>query len=110
MRKNGLAEGSTSYMLTRMNFLFRRLQIGIRKIFTNEADFHGLSQDTGLFVDDVVQLVTIKVDGEMAAPNFLTGKPLACISRFRIILKSCSYLLCYGKMEDLKKIFWGKCV
>jgi len=54
--------------------LFSQLQIGIRKIFTEKADFNGLSGDKGLFIDDVVQLVTIKVDSEMAAPNFLTGK------------------------------------
>lgn len=46
----------------------------MRKIFTYEADFQGLSHDQGLFVDDVVQLVTIKVDARMAAPNFMTGE------------------------------------
>lgn len=50
----------------------------VTSIFDPEkADLSGISkEDPGLYVEELVQMVTFKVDAEFSEANFLTGKPL----------------------------------
>lgn len=48
-------------------------KLGVNGIFTEEADFSGINPNSGLYVDDLVQLVTVKVDNETGTTNFLSA-------------------------------------
>lgn len=52
------------------------MQYGVHDIFSDNADLSGISSDSGLFLDELVQLVTVEVDERSAQTNFFTGKIL----------------------------------
>ncbi|XP_063242522.1 uncharacterized protein LOC134542306 [Bacillus rossius redtenbacheri] len=48
--------------------------LGIKDVFSKEkADLSGMSKESGLFVDDLAQFVTIKVEPDRSETNYLTG-------------------------------------
>ncbi|XP_075228106.1 serpin B4-like [Lycorma delicatula] len=46
-------------------------EYGIQDIFSENADLTGISSDSGLFLDELVQLVTVEVDERSSETNFL---------------------------------------
>ncbi|XP_065200404.1 serpin B4-like [Planococcus citri] len=63
-----------SFEFKTISYLKKSLnELGAYKIFTSDANFNSISKDSGLFVDDIVQLVTINIDNDAATPNFLTA-------------------------------------
>jgi hypothetical protein len=51
------------------------LQFGVSDIFSKEnADLTGISKDSGLFVQELVQVVTVKVDNSTGSYNHISGE------------------------------------
>ncbi|KAK9499150.1 hypothetical protein O3M35_003652 [Rhynocoris fuscipes] len=50
---------------------------GVTDIFNNEADLSGITGMKGLYLDDLVQLVTLEVDESSSSYNFLTSSAAA---------------------------------
>jgi hypothetical protein len=49
-------------------------QFGVTDVFSKEkADLSCISKDSGLFVEELVQLVTVKVDSGSSSYNQITG-------------------------------------
>jgi len=49
-------------------------QFGVSDVFSKEkADLSCISKDSGLFVEELVQLVTVKVDNGSSSYNQITG-------------------------------------
>jgi hypothetical protein len=49
-------------------------QVGVSDVFSKEkADLSCISKDSGLFVEELVQLVTVKVDNGSSSYNQITG-------------------------------------
>lgn len=67
-----------SWLLRKDWTLFRCLQGGlanINKLFNPEvANLSGISSTDGLYVEDIVQLVTFMADSNYTEANFLTGE------------------------------------
>lgn len=49
-------------------------QLGLSSIFDSEkADLSGISKEPGLYVEELVQMVSFQVDADYSRSNFLTG-------------------------------------
>jgi hypothetical protein len=49
----------------------------VSDVFSKEkADLSGISKDSGLFVEELVQLVTVKVDNDSSSYNHIAGERL----------------------------------
>nr|XP_018909869.1 PREDICTED: serpin B5-like [Bemisia tabaci] len=57
---------------------------GISSIFSTDADLSRLSPDEGLFLNELVQLVTIKVDEDSSSTNLLTASALSLRSIYSV--------------------------
>jgi hypothetical protein len=49
----------------------------VSDVFSKEkADLSSISKDSGLFVEELVQLVTVRVDNGSSSYNYITGERL----------------------------------
>lgn len=85
---------------------------GVEDIFNGNADLSGMTGHKGLFLDDLVQLVTIVVNQESSSYNFLTTSSVANVRQsvaeftaqrpFLYFLRDRidNYVVIAGKVED----------
>lgn len=70
---SGLTLSATKYPFP-LSATILLLQFGVTKIFNRDADLSGVSSDEGLFVQEMVQHVAVRVDNTEASTSVITCK------------------------------------